>query len=668
MASAMAESSSPALPGDIEWLPGPGGSRVLRIPPRERRATGADPVPARAGRSAASRRRVPGRRPSTRSQASWTGPPPGSLGPTAPEPPSRRPARPRGAREAHRPCRPTLRGEPAVYPGPCRVRRGPVSRPRRAVGRRRPRRPARRRPPLATSLAGTPSVRRCIGVARVALRTSPPLVGEPAGDAEAVWLQRRAELAHELAEAAAAIARARDGERSVRDAAADALSAARADLRASRAAREADASTLAALDGELHAERAAHAVTRGSIGTLADALTTARAELAAAKTRGEATRAELRPSRGARRRGLSSPRSRGARRGAGERRRRARRCAARRLAGPRRDRFAARRTGGRAARERPSLLHRVNDLDRHAVGHAELERRAREQAEAAASATRRPAQESAQLLANLDAAAAALRATVAAPAAEPTPSAEPVDLASAASAAPEPTTAEPTDSDLAPEAPLRRTAERDLRLDRACRARRRVTPSTRTRRAGPGGPVRRRQPARRPAACPGRRDRGLAVLRPHGPRGRDLRRGRQRRFGRGRPARAAAPARRGAVPSHRRPARARRAPGGRSGEARPVPPQGQGHRAAQAGERARGAAQVRALARRGRPCRRPARARVRLPGAAIRDRSRAGRADTASPSRSGSSSSSRRPGTSRPATAGRCRWSSATPTRRPTPP
>ena len=31
----MAESSSPALPGDVEWLPGPGGGRVLRIhPPR----------------------------------------------------------------------------------------------------------------------------------------------------------------------------------------------------------------------------------------------------------------------------------------------------------------------------------------------------------------------------------------------------------------------------------------------------------------------------------------------------------------------------------------------------------------------------------------------------------------------------------------------------------
>ena len=31
----MAESSSPALPGDVEWLPGPAGARVLRIhPPR----------------------------------------------------------------------------------------------------------------------------------------------------------------------------------------------------------------------------------------------------------------------------------------------------------------------------------------------------------------------------------------------------------------------------------------------------------------------------------------------------------------------------------------------------------------------------------------------------------------------------------------------------------
>src|SRR5690242_13245510 len=29
----MAESSSPALPGDVEWLPGPGGTRLLRIHP-----------------------------------------------------------------------------------------------------------------------------------------------------------------------------------------------------------------------------------------------------------------------------------------------------------------------------------------------------------------------------------------------------------------------------------------------------------------------------------------------------------------------------------------------------------------------------------------------------------------------------------------------------------
>src|ERR1700742_676708 len=29
----MAESSSPALPGDVEWLPGPGGTRVLRLHP-----------------------------------------------------------------------------------------------------------------------------------------------------------------------------------------------------------------------------------------------------------------------------------------------------------------------------------------------------------------------------------------------------------------------------------------------------------------------------------------------------------------------------------------------------------------------------------------------------------------------------------------------------------
>ena len=33
MRAQMAESTSPALPGDVEWLPGPGGARVLRIHP-----------------------------------------------------------------------------------------------------------------------------------------------------------------------------------------------------------------------------------------------------------------------------------------------------------------------------------------------------------------------------------------------------------------------------------------------------------------------------------------------------------------------------------------------------------------------------------------------------------------------------------------------------------
>ena len=59
-------------------------------------------------------------------------------------------------------------------------------------------------------------------------------------------------------------------------------------------------------------------------------------------------------------------------------------------------------------------MDRVADLNRQAAGlrdQAELERRAREQTEAAAAVTPRAREESAQLLANLDAAAAALRAT-----------------------------------------------------------------------------------------------------------------------------------------------------------------------------------------------------------------------------------------------------------------
>ena len=67
----------------------------------------------------------------------------------------------------------------------------------------------------------------------------------------------------------------------------------------------------------------------------------------------------------------------------------------------------------RELNDRAGLLQRVADLDRDAAGlrdQVELERRAREQAEAAAVAARRPPEEAKRLLADLDTAAAALRA------------------------------------------------------------------------------------------------------------------------------------------------------------------------------------------------------------------------------------------------------------------
>ena len=63
-----------------------------------------------------------------------------------------------------------------------------------------------------------------------------------------------------------------------------------------------------------------------------------------------------------------------------------------------------------------AYLERVAKLDRDVEGlrsQVRLERRAREQAEAAAAAARRPPEETGRLVANLDAAAAALRATTA---------------------------------------------------------------------------------------------------------------------------------------------------------------------------------------------------------------------------------------------------------------
>jgi hypothetical protein len=167
-----------------------------------------------------------------------------------------------------------------------------------------------------------------------------------------------------------------------------------------RAAREADASALDTLAGELDAERSAHVVTRGSVAMLAEVLTAARAELAAARKEaagerktGADARAEL----------------------ASARRDAVMACAE--LASLRADLDAERaararaEAGVREAGEGLALLERVAALDRHAAGlrdQVELERRAREHAEAAA--TRPPPEQTGRLLADLDAAAASLRA------------------------------------------------------------------------------------------------------------------------------------------------------------------------------------------------------------------------------------------------------------------
>ena len=165
----------------------------------------------------------------------------------------------------------------------------------------------------------------------------------------AAWTAKRAELERELGRAAQAITRAQTGERESRDAMIAALADVRADLRAARASREADAGVIAILTAELEAERIAHAVTRQTAAALRAALAEARAAAS-----GDAHAAPSPP-------------------------------------------------------EERSLMARVDALTRTS-GREGLERAARDQA--AALASRRPVQETGALLANLDAAASALRRRV----------------------------------------------------------------------------------------------------------------------------------------------------------------------------------------------------------------------------------------------------------------
>ena len=219
--------------------------------------------------------------------------------------------------------------------------------------------------------------------------TDPPdAFGRSVFEAEAVWTAKRAELERELARAAESIARAQQGEREAREAVLSALAAMRADLRAASAARAADADTIATLKAELEAERIAHAVTRRTASDLRSALAQARRQ--GPEDLGAALEAERRARAGAE-------------------------AALRET-----------REAGSALMERIAELSRARELDREA-----LARHARAQAQSAAAATRRPEQETGELVANLAAAAASLRATAPPPEAPESPSGTAAELAPA---------------------------------------------------------------------------------------------------------------------------------------------------------------------------------------------------------------------------------------------
>jgi hypothetical protein len=189
-------------------------------------------------------------------------------------------------------------------------------------------------------------------------------------------------------------------ERAARQAERATLDSARAELEQERAAREAEQTSLATLRADLDTERAALAADRSAVVSL-------RADLDAERTAREADRAALeslradldaeRAAREAERLSLATLRSE---------------LEAARLALTQAE--AAR---VEAQRDEGLLLDRIAELDREAGGLADelmLEQRARWQAEAAAAAAARraPELEPRRLAADLDAAAAALRARV----------------------------------------------------------------------------------------------------------------------------------------------------------------------------------------------------------------------------------------------------------------
>ena len=499
----MAESSSSVVPGDVEWLPGPGGTRLLRIHPpspeppalilrvaggeETRLEAGPGPhtqyqlpgeldwekawlvwpdgtraaIPAPHGREAQVIELRPRRFRPTHSGATAASSPPApsvtttpdgepaaSSHPAAPGGPmapadSSHPAAPGGPMAPPDSSHPAASGGPMAPPdssqpaapgGPM----APADSSHPAAPGAAPTGPADPiAPPAGESVSGpapteptSPDVAARLppGFVRVPASVT-PFEGGPAGpswttppqlapptEGEAEWQERGDDVARELAQASAALARAREGERLTREAVLTALASARADLRAVRAARDADASAFAALSGELEAERNAHAVTRGSIGTLADALAAARAELTAAREATDLAREAGREARTtvahARRDAALARAEAASLRSALEAERAARERA---------------EAGLRELNDRAGLLQRAADLDHHAAGlrdQVELERRAREQAEAAAAAARRPPEEAKRLLADLDAAAAALRAATDKPPAETAPAAD----------------------------------------------------------------------------------------------------------------------------------------------------------------------------------------------------------------------------------------------------
>jgi chromosome segregation ATPase len=164
-----------------------------------------------------------------------------------------------------------------------------------------------------------------------------------------------------------------------------ALTALQEELTRERAARQADQSALAALRDDLAAERAALAEVRAQLDTLRDDLAAqVRAEMESAREADRAVLAALRADLNAERAAREADQADLARL---------------------RSRLAEAESEG-------GLLDRVAELDRRAAGLAdelELQRRAREQAEAAASAARTSDEEPGRMVADLDAAASALR-------------------------------------------------------------------------------------------------------------------------------------------------------------------------------------------------------------------------------------------------------------------